>query len=171
MQVRPAKPSDARALARVYVHTWQQTYRGLLPDNYLDAMTVGRSERTYLHRLESGIWCVVEAEDGRVAGFVSGGPSRNPEEVYGGEIYELYLLKEYQGRGMGRRLVQALARRFDRIGIYSMMVWVLARNPNRRFYEKIDGIYLRSAIISFAGLRLEAVAYGWISTDLVLSAA
>ena len=171
MLVRPAKPSDARAVARVYVHTWQQTYRGLIPDRYLDAMTVGRAERTYLRRLNVGIWCVAQSDAGQVAGFVAGGPSRNPAGIYSGEIYELYLLEAYRGHGTGRRLVQALADRLNRTGIYSMMVWVLARNPYRRFYERIDGIYLGSGSISFAGVQLDAVAYGWISTDLLLPTA
>jgi L-amino acid N-acyltransferase YncA len=173
MLIRPARPSDARAMARVYVHTWQQTYRGLVPDPYLDAMTVGRAERAILRRLDhvSGICSVAEADSGQVTGFVTGGPARAPDDIYSGEIYELYLLKAYRGRGTGRQMVQVLSDRFSRMGIHSMMVWVLARNPYRHFYEKINGVYLRSTTIPFAGVRLKAVAYGWICTDLVTPAA
>jgi ribosomal protein S18 acetylase RimI-like enzyme len=169
MLIRPAGAFDARAMARVYVHTWQQIYRGLLPDRHLDAMTVGRAERSILRRLDygSGICSVAETDTGQVAGFVSGGPTRTADDIYRGEIYELYLLKEHRRQGIGRRLVQVLAERFNRMDIHTMMVWVLARNPHRRFYEKINGIHLRSSTILFAGVRLEAVAYGWISTDLV----
>jgi hypothetical protein len=34
--VRVARPDDAAAVAGVHVRSWQQGYRGLLPDDFLD---------------------------------------------------------------------------------------------------------------------------------------
>jgi ribosomal protein S18 acetylase RimI-like enzyme len=169
MQIRYAVPFDARALARVYVRTFQQTYRGLVPEYYLNAMTIGQAERDYLRHFSygKGACYVAEADLGLVVGFVTGGRSRNVDDIYSGEIYELYLVREYQRRGIGRQLVASLGRHFSELGLHTMMVWVLAQNPCRRFYEKINGIYLRSATIPFAGVQLSAVAYGWLSTELV----
>ena len=170
MQVRLAVPSDAREVARVYVRTFQQTYRGLVPAHYLDGMSVGEAERAYLRYLDSGrgVCYVAEADMGVVVGFAAGGRSRNVDDIYDGEIYELYLVGEFQRQGIGRQMVAALGDHFDQAGLHTMMAWVLALNPYRRFYEKINGIYLRSGTIPFAGVQLSAVAYGWISTDLVL---
>ncbi len=36
MLIRPARPADIPTMARVYVETWRATYRGILPDAYLD---------------------------------------------------------------------------------------------------------------------------------------
>ena len=36
----PAGPEDALALALVHVTSWRETYRGLLPDSFLDRMSV-----------------------------------------------------------------------------------------------------------------------------------
>jgi len=50
------------------------------------------------------------AEDaGRVVGFITGGDERNKDDIYRGEIYTLYVLKHFQRRGIGGRLVSALA--------------------------------------------------------------
>src|SRR6201986_2388512 len=38
MLLRPAEPDDAAAVARVHVCSWQIAYRGLLPEEYLDAL-------------------------------------------------------------------------------------------------------------------------------------
>jgi hypothetical protein len=48
-----------------------------------------------------------------------------------------------------------------------MLVWVLKHNPYRRFYEKINGVYLRSSRLPFAGTLLDVVSYGWIHIGLV----
>lgn len=38
MELRPALPADALAVARVHVRAWQVGYRGLLPAAYLDSL-------------------------------------------------------------------------------------------------------------------------------------
>ena len=40
--LRPARPGDAAAIARVHVDTWRSTYAGLLPDRYLVTMSMTR---------------------------------------------------------------------------------------------------------------------------------
>jgi GNAT superfamily N-acetyltransferase len=102
-----------------------------------------------------------------VVGFVSGGSERKGDDVYTGEIYALYVLKSHQRIGIGAGLVSALARQFNHFGIYSMLVWVLEENPYRRFYEKINGIYLRNQRTPFAGEMLDTAAYGWLDTGLI----
>jgi hypothetical protein len=42
-----------------------------------------------------------------------------------------------------------------------MMVWVLADNPSRRFYEALGGTLVTNKVIELAGKSLIEVAYGW----------
>jgi hypothetical protein len=42
-----------------------------------------------------------------------------------------------------------------------MLVWVLAKNPYRKFYDKLGGKYIRSKEIEIGGTTYEEVAYGW----------
>ncbi len=168
MQIRPAQENDARSICRVYIHTWQHTYLGLVPLGYLYAMSLRRLERGFINEQKSNQAISYVAEDaGEVVGFVSGGYERQGDCIYSGEIYALYVLKNHQRQGIGSELVFALANRLNHFGIYSMLVWVLENNPYRRFYEKISGMYLRKQQMPFSGEMLDTVAYGWIDTNLI----
>ena len=41
--IRPARAGDAEAIARVRVDSWRETYRGMIPQSYLDAMKLEQS--------------------------------------------------------------------------------------------------------------------------------
>ncbi len=46
--------------------------------------------------------------------------------------------------------------------ISSMLVWVLAENPARRFYEKLGGKLVTTGSYSIQSVELAQVAYGWL---------
>jgi L-amino acid N-acyltransferase YncA len=106
---------------------------------------------------------VAELPAGGIVGFASGGPRQNesyhPE--YESELYTAYLLREHQRRGLGRRLLRAVAGRLLADGKRSMLAWVLAKNPSRPFYEAAGGRLLGSQNVQIGGVTLEEVAYGW----------
>ncbi|GAB4367197.1 MAG: GNAT family N-acetyltransferase [Kiloniellaceae bacterium] len=162
--LRPALPRDADAIARVHVETWQSTYAGLVPNDYLARMSVARSSPQWLRaaaRAEKGNDLMVAEVDGDVVGFVSFGPTRAPQLPYSGEVYALYVGIDWQGQGLGRRLLitalEALAREQHK----GAMVWVLAANPARFFYEAMGGERAGERLEEFAGTQLEELAYGW----------
>jgi len=142
----------------------------LVPFGYLYSMSVDRLEQGFINELKSKkiISYVAEAAS-EVVGFVSGGYERHGDDIYNGEIYALYVLKNHQRQGIGAELVAALANKLNHFGIYSMLFWVLEHNPYRRFYEKISGMYLRKKRMPFSGEMLDTVAYGWIDTGLIHS--
>ena len=49
--IREATASDASGIARVHVDAWRATYRGIVPDAHLDAMSHVRSELRWCERL------------------------------------------------------------------------------------------------------------------------
>ena len=168
MLIRPSNISDAHSMACIYVQTWQDTYLGVVPYGYLSEMTVSLHEKAFLRELKSRhIVSYVAETNHRVVGFITGGYERNGDQIYTGEIYTLYVMKKHQRRGIGAKLVSALAKQFNHLGIYSMLVQVLKQNPYRHFYKKINGLHLQTQPISFAGEILEAETYGWIDSTLV----
>lgn len=62
---------------------------------------------------------------------------------------------------MGKQLLSWVAKRFLQHGIQSMLVWVLADNPSRRFYEVLGGQLVSEQEITIGGVDLLEVAYGW----------
>jgi ribosomal protein S18 acetylase RimI-like enzyme len=165
--VRPADVEDAAAIARVHIDTWRTAYRGLLPDDFLAALDGAGYEDRWRRTLAGGPGRVYVAEDGRqVVGFASGGPERAGEEGFSGELYAIYVLQESQGRGHGRRLVQAVARGLRESELPNMIVWVLGDNHQaRHFYERLGGAYVRSQPITIGSALLREVSYGWRSLD------
>ncbi|MBL0220258.1 MAG: GNAT family N-acetyltransferase, partial [Myxococcales bacterium] len=51
MLIRDAQVEDAEAMGRVEVVTWQESYRGILPERSLASMSVARSSARWLHVL------------------------------------------------------------------------------------------------------------------------
>jgi GNAT superfamily N-acetyltransferase len=154
-------------MSRIYVQTWQDTYLSVIPYTYLLTMSVSQHEKAFYNELISSRITSFVAEDaGQVIGFITGGYERHGDDVYRGEIFALYVLKNRQRRGTGAKLVSALAMQFDRHGIYSMLVRVLKLNPYRRFYNKINGTYLKRERIPFAGEMMEVEIYGWLDASL-----
>lgn len=163
--IREATTADAAAIARVHIDSSRATYRGLVPDEVLDEMTYERRLANWSRTLgeEGGAEFVyVATEDGgRVFGFASGGPEREGDAEFDGELYAIYLLDTHRRKGAGRLLVRAVAERLAREGFRSMLVWVLAENPARRFYEALGGGRAREKTVERGGLTLAEIAYGW----------
>src|SRR5690349_14457491 len=111
--IRPAQPADAGGIARVHVDSWRTTYRGIVPDDVLARLSYEDRERRWHQILfapgAEQFAFVAKTSTGRVIGFANGGPEREHNAEYPGEISALYLLQEYQRKGIGRRLVGAAA--------------------------------------------------------------
>ncbi len=173
--VREARQEDAAAIAGVHVDSWRTSYRSIVPEGFLADMSYENFEdrwRGWLRDVEDPHWAcrVAELPSGRIAGFASGGPRRGPAYPdYAGELYALYLLREYQRAGIGRRLFGSVARGLAEGGGTSLLTWVLARNPSRHFYDAVGGELLGSQEIEIGGARLEEVAYGWLGIEVVAS--
>jgi ribosomal protein S18 acetylase RimI-like enzyme len=137
--IRPAEAADAQAIAGVHVATWRDAYAGLLPDDLLAALDAGQWAERWRGRLAepaAGVFALVFELDGRVRGFVSGGPDRDGRPR--GEVFAIYVEPGCQGRGAGRRLLDAAAGRVARDGFTEASLWVLAGNRRSRgFYESL----------------------------------
>jgi GNAT superfamily N-acetyltransferase len=168
--IRPARHDDSEAIGQIQVRSWQATYEGIIPASYLAAMGPEKVAQTVRLALMDPRMLYLIAESGHLpVGYIAAGPSRTPDPIYPAELYELYLLPEMQRRGLGTRLLANMARRLFDKRLYALKVWVLSRNPNRRFYEKRNGIYLDSKPIFFAGRKLQADCFGWIDMTLAIA--
>ncbi len=164
--LRPARPGDSAAIARIYVAGWQDAYPGLLPDKLLVGMrrTEGRAERwarTIRNPTPGEKTLVAEAENGRVIGFAGGGPARARGFAYDSEVYTLYVDGDRQDGGVGRRLFSGLALDLAAALGPSLIVWVLAGNPARYFYEALGGRLVGRRAGSLGGAAIEELAFGW----------
>jgi ribosomal protein S18 acetylase RimI-like enzyme len=163
VRVRRAVVDDADAIERVRTDTWRHTYRGLMPDSLLDGLGYDATRRRALmSAMPPDQFVLVVEEGGAVFGFCIGGPSRTPVDRFGGEIYAVYVLPEYHGRGAGRALLEAAAKELLARGFASMIIWVLRENaPSRRFYERMGGVHVRDEDREIQSVRITESGYGW----------
>lgn len=143
MRIRPATREDARPIAEVHVASWRHAYRGLLPDDYLEKLSVDEREAQRLAwfadpRSSSGV-LVAEDDAGRVVGFATFGPSRDDDAPMGtGEVPAIYVDPTEVGKGIGRQLIEETAAALREAGFTRATLWVLEENESaRRFYESV----------------------------------
>jgi GNAT superfamily N-acetyltransferase len=165
---------DAAAIATVHIESWRTTYKGILPDDFLARLSHAQREQLWHQVLTDAsspsFVYVAEEENGEIIGFASGGPERNGDAVYTGELYAIYLLAPYQGQGIGRQLVTRLVNRLIQDGRMALLLWVLAENPARMFYEQLGGRPVYEKIVTIGGVPLLEVAYGWRDAHILSEA-
>src|SRR5438093_688050 len=152
MVIRVARGEDAPAMARVIVDTFLSAHRGQLPEAALarrrQEWTYEISERSWTKLLDeiaagtSPRECayVAEGEGGEVVGLATGGPAEAEFPENSGVIHALFVRESHQRRGLGRRLVQAVATQLADLGMATLVLHCWAANsPARRFYEALGG--------------------------------
>ena len=168
--IRAAQLGDAAGIARVHVDSSRTTYKGIFPDAYLATLSYERQEQSWQRILNDPVQMTFVAVDeaSTIVGFVNGGPEREGDPVYQGELYAMYLLQEVQRHGLGRRLVKELARVLTERHFASMMLWVLANNPACHFYEALGGQVIKQRQHQAGGASYDELAYGWRDLSLLL---
>ena len=172
LTIRPAVADDAAPIAKVHVDSWRTTYKGIVPDDYLNGLSYERSQKRWLERFQQGggglSTYVAQDQAGDVVGFACGSDNREDDADYTGELQAIYLLASSQGQGIGHMLVRAVAQALNQRGHRSMVVWVLAANPACGFYEAIGGQSVRQKTIRIGGVDLNEVQYGWKDVSVLL---
>ncbi|MCG0275351.1 MAG: GNAT family N-acetyltransferase [Thermosediminibacteraceae bacterium] len=162
MKIRKAILSDAKGIAKVQVDSWRTTYHGILPEDFLNSLSYEQQEQKWLRIIPQYHVFVAENPEGEIIGFASGGKNRFEEYGnYPGELYAIYILKDYQRVGIGKLLVKAIADELVRQSMNSMIVLVLEENPSRYFYEALGAKLIARREDTIGGKKLTELVYGW----------
>ncbi|MDQ5824002.1 MAG: GNAT family N-acetyltransferase [Chloroflexota bacterium] len=161
--IREAVIEDVPGIARVHIESWRTTYKDMVPQHIIESFTYEQREELWRRALSPGSrsFVYVAEEGDEVVGFASGGPAREDAPHHAAELYAIYLLQEHQGKGIGRRLFEAVVRELARRGLYSMAIWVIAQNPACGFYEAMGGRKVYERQEEADGVTIEEIGYGW----------
>jgi len=161
---REATTADAAAVADVLVSSWKESFVGVVADSFLNGLTVeAQSERlrTRLSGTDNSYrMFVAELSDGRVVGFADTGRPRD-DVAYDAELYSIFLLHEFQGKGIGGRLFNMVKQFLSLQGKTSMYLRALEQSPYRPFYEKMGGQVISKIRLQLDNIEVDAVLYGW----------
>lgn len=159
--LRHATRDDIDVIAAMHAESWATTYRGALPDDYLDRDVL--DERTaawnaHADDIESGGRTVVMAEfEGEPVGFVC---MLQPDEDHSVHVDNLHALPAFKGAGIGTALLAyakewAIAR-----GATSLKLWVMDSNAAAiGFYRSRGWVEEGAADDTMGGVPIVALLY------------
>ena len=132
----PAAPADAPLLGQLRQRCWAATYRGIYPDEMIDQFDHAWHETRDLARIASPDFDVrIIREEGAAIGYIVIRHGDPPQ------LYSLYLLPEYQRRGVGRAAFQRMADYCaERNRPYFLCQCQPENAPALAFYHRMGGV-------------------------------
>ncbi|KQL36067.1 GNAT family N-acetyltransferase [Psychrobacillus sp. FJAT-21963] len=162
IKIRKAILSDAEGIAKVHVNSWKTTYANIVSDEYLSSLSYESREKMWTNSIPNGGVFVAESHGGIILGFSKGGKVRSSKyNGYDGEIYAIYISKEYQGKGIGISLVKPVIDEIKGMGLNSMLVLVLKDNISRLIYESLGRRKIDTVEVEIGGKKFSELVYGW----------
>ncbi len=161
--IRAASSKDAGVIAQIHVQAWQETYRGLMPQAFIERQSVAQRRAMWERILgdpASSSTVVVAEIQGVVVGFASGGPSRSDDGEADVELYAIYVLKAHHRKGLGGALCRQLLGELAQKGAKRALIWVLDGNAGaRRFYEALGAVVCAHKVDERGDVSLREVGY------------
>ena len=164
--IKDAIVSDAKQLAKIKVDTWKTTYKGIIPDKFLNELSYEKEEERFKKFLKNpgSNKFIIVYENEKTSEIISymwfGVPKEDEDNNYDQEIYALYVLKDYQKGGIGREMINFAIERLKKTGNTSLILWTLKKNLNARsFYQKIGFRLTKEKIKNIGGRDIDECGY------------
>ena len=161
--VRPAVARDAKAIAEIHVATWQATYKDMMPEDYLQKMTVEKRQAYWREAIEFSEPQLLVATDGdQIVCFAGYDCSRDANtRATVGEIWALYVTPAHWGQGVGLALWDGARDGLKEEGCTQVTIWVLLRNERAlEFCEHAAGFKREMPslkTVAFGDIKLEEI--------------
>jgi len=162
IEIRRAELADTAAISAIHLAAWNGAYAGIIPHRALNTMLQRRGPDWWNRAIKRSTQILVADVGGVVAGYATLGPNRARQLPQKGEVYELYVRPEYQGFGLGSRLLGAARRSLGDQGLKGMVIWALEDNGLAiSFYQGAGGQDAAEGVECFEGKTLKKLAFVW----------
>ena len=172
IDIRKILPENAYEYTLLHIACWRDAYKGIISDEYLDSMSAQLDRRVEICRQAinepDGCECLYVANGDEMIGRLIFGESRDEDKHGAGEIYAIYLLADYWGKGYGTQMMDFAVSALRLAGFREIIVWVLEDNYRaRRFYEKCGFAYDGTRQGIDIGETLVEIRYGLKTDDYI----
>ncbi|WP_395672583.1 GNAT family N-acetyltransferase [Inquilinus sp.] len=147
----------------LHVAVCRDTYRDLAPASAMGALDLARRQARWEAILADPAQIALVAEvDGALAGFGLAGPPGDPAYGDRGEVKYLYVGRDFARRGLGRRLLAAMAAALAERGYPALGLGVVVGNdPAIAFYEAQGGRRIGAYTDPGPMWRSDNLLYAW----------
>lgn len=160
---REANIKDVPAIAEVHIKSWQKSFKGIVPPEFLSSMSLEKR----IEAFEQGFakkdfykMLVAEIPENKIIGFADFGIARD-KNLFDAELYAIYFLSEYQRKGIGGNLFRMCQREMLSNDVGSFYLKSLEISPYKKFYQKMGGRKIGEDRHSLAGIEHKTIIYGW----------
>ncbi|MDQ6788019.1 MAG: 3-deoxy-manno-octulosonate cytidylyltransferase [Acidobacteriota bacterium] len=157
---RRANLNDLPAVAKVYVQTSQKSYQGIVPQPFLNNLPKEKDD-FWKEFFKNGYQIfIAENAKGEIVGFVDF--EEMPKGIpFDFKVNSLYVLPEYQRKGIGSELFALVVKELNVQGNNSMVLEALEVSPFNSFYENRGGEIVGFSHQQLAGENFKTLVYGW----------
>lgn len=158
--IRKKERKDCADVTHVVTVAWNETYKGIVPDVFLEGLYLNEEQRTinsYNKFDENDNHQYVLEVDGKVIGFVNVGSTDEKEYDNCGELHAIYIINGYKGNGYGKKLINIGIEELKKMGYNKMIIGCLEGNPSNEFYKHIGGKFIKKRV--FEKLNLPENVY------------
>lgn len=141
-QTLEATSEDVSAIAKLHTISWQENYRTVFSDDFLDNELLDDRMNVWTQRLANPSkdqFILLIKKAGHLTGFMCAYIDEHKE--YGTLLDNLHVAKQYQGLGLGKGLMEQLVSKIqNRGGDTGLYLWVLQQNhAATQFYRRLGG--------------------------------
>ena len=162
--IRKVLPEEANKYTALHIACWRDAYTGIMPDEYLNNMSAEleqKAERCKMAIDEQGdceFFCAIHNDD--MIGRLIFGKSNDEDKPDAGDVFAIYLLADYWGKGYGKQMMDFAASELKRSGYQETIIWVLEENTRgRQFYERYGFVLDGTKKVMELGKSLTCVRY------------
>jgi GNAT superfamily N-acetyltransferase len=158
--VRKAVLDDAYDFTYVQITAWKISYKGIVPDWYLDSLNVEETVEKTKNKLEmTTATRYVGILDGKIIAILSINLCFDEDQPEAGEIGALFVLPEYQSRGYGKQMESFAIAEFKNRGIHNVVVWTLVASVQANVFYKKCGFELEGSTRNINIINMPAIRY------------
>jgi GNAT superfamily N-acetyltransferase len=163
--ISDATPRDVEAIAALHAASWRATYRGIMPDDFLDREADADRLRHWRSRMQAlGPETILLKAVSGDALWAFACTFLDADGTWGALLDNLHVAPTQTGQGIGARLLIATLERVNQVRPHGRLhLWVFEANTRaRRFYERLGGVLVEQKVVEVVpGVRVPELRYAW----------
>jgi len=169
IEIVEATESDIAEISRLYLESLQKEYNSIIPHSVIDSFGEKDIEQDcgeWATNGEKFAFAYIALIDKVVVGYISAGSNTNEPFEYDAEIRNIIVEKDFQNRGIGKKLILKAIKKLEDSGYSSVVIFSISKSKANGFYRKLRGKVINQIIQDDGGEKVGIDVFGWEIKEL-----